>query len=574
MEENMKILRNLKVSTQLIASFVVMCILMCIISLAGAIGMKNAYDVADELYNDNMIGVSAINIIDKNLSNVNLNLRLIMSENDKSIIKELMNEIEEMKLEADENIKIYKSGITRDEDKELSAQFEIELNKYRDVRGEYLTLISSGNREEAIRKFDEVTQIKKGMDEKLRKLVEYNNQWAKEDIDNSTTAYKNSIKITVIIIAISIILATLLATILIKSIMRFLNKTKAFADRLSDYNFSMPIVIESANEFGKLGVALNKAQENVANLITEVMNSAQDMGASSEELSATVEEMASNFENINEATKQINTAAQETSATAQEISASVEEVDSSIVILSNKASDGSTNAIQIKNRAIEIEESSKNSLENASKLYRDVEREILKGVEKGKVVEEIKLMAETIEQISEQTNLLALNAAIEAARAGEEGRGFAVVAEEVRKLAEQSSIAVKNVKSTINEVKDAFKSLSDNSNEILKFVDSKVSPEFKNFVQVGEQYEEDGVFVSSMSEDIASMSEEISATIDQVSEAIQNMAEMTQTSSDNLNGIQESINESTKAVEQVAITAQSQAELAEKLNEIILKFKI
>jgi methyl-accepting chemotaxis protein len=67
---------------------------------------------------------------------------------------------------------------------------------------------------------------------------------------------------------------------------------------------------------------------------------------------------------------------------------------------------------------------------------------MLKAIRDGKNVEEIKNIAETIEEIASQTNLLALNAAIEAASAGEAGRGFAVVADEVRKLAEESTESV------------------------------------------------------------------------------------------------------------------------------------
>lgn len=180
----------------------------------------------------------------------------------------------------------------------------------------------------------------------------------------------------------------------------------------------------------------------------------------------------------------------------------------------------------------------------------------------------------TFASISEQTNLLALNAAIEAARAGEQGRGFAVVAEEVRKLAEQSSVAVGSVKSTIEKVQDDFENLSRNSNELLKFMNDKISPQFQTFIGIGEQYQNDGNFVNNMSEEIASMTEEISATINQVSEAVQTMAEMAQRSSESSNGIQESVNESAQAMEQIAHTAQNQAELAQTLNEMVQKFKV
>jgi len=199
---------------------------------------------------------------------------------------------------------------------------------------------------------------------------------------------------------------------------------------------------------------------------------------------------------------------------------------------------------------------------------------MLMAIEEGKVVDNIKVMADTIASISEQTNLLALNAAIEAARAGEQGKGFSVVAEEVRKLAEQSSQAVTGIQDTIIKVQDAFKNLSKNGSEVLKFINENVHQQFDYFGGIGNQYYNDSDFVSRMSEEIASMSEEITATIGQVSEAVQNMSETAQESSENAETIKTSIHETTKAVEQVALTAQNQAELAQKLNEMVHKFKL
>lgn len=197
-----------------------------------------------------------------------------------------------------------------------------------------------------------------------------------------------------------------------------------------------------------------------------------------------------------------------------------------------------------------------------------------KAIEDGKIVNSIKVMADTIGNIAEQTDLLALNAAIEAARAGEYGKGFAVVAEEVRKLSEQSEQAVVNIQETIIKVQQAFKSSTDTANEILEFINRDVYKQFDDYSETGKQYFNDSDFVSKMSEEIAAMSEEITATVGQVSEAVQSMAESSLKSSEEAEIIKESMDETTQAIEQIAVTAESQAELAQKLNEIVQKFKI
>ena len=566
--------KKLKVSTKLISTFVIIAILLVLINLINVVTISKFNNNANKLYSDNLVSIIAINDVYKDLLEIYSNEGKLVYITDKSEIQNLLNIDEKNDSDIDGNIKVYKNALTKEEDEKLIAEFETIINTYRNVRKEYIDLITSEKRNDLMKKFAEVTKHKDIVISKLDQIVDLNNKWSNETIEDNESLFRTAIRINIEVIIFSVILLAICGTLIVKSITKPLRKILEFANRLANYDISTPITVENANEFGQTGMALNKGQENIAVLIKDIMSGAEDMSAASEELSATIEEMTSNFESISVATKEINCGVEETSATAEEISASVQEVDSNIVVLSNKSIEASNSSIEMRERADNVKSESSNAIEKTNSIYSNMEREILKSIEEGNIVEEIKIMTDTIANISAQTNLLALNAAIEAARAGEQGKGFAVVAEEVRKLAEQSANEVANVKQTIEKVQYAFKNLSKNSNQLLKFMNDKVEPQFKAFLEIGEKYENDGNLISGISDEVASMTEQLSATIEQVNVAVQNMAQMAQKSSENSNAIQESVNESSHAMEQIADTAQNQAGFAQQLNSMVLKFKI
>jgi len=176
----------------------------------------------------------------------------------------------------------------------------------------------------------------------------------------------------------------------------------------------------------------------------------------------------------------------------------------------------------------------------------------------GKEAQSIGQVVGVINDIADQTNLLALNAAIEAARAGEAGRGFAVVADEVRKLAEKTMVATKEVESRIRAIQDA-------AGRNIKSMDQAVSAVAEANTLAGQSGEAIQSIVghadatSSQVQSIATSAEQQSAASEQISRAI---GEINKVAEDNVTG-----------VEATSRAAQALADMAEELKELIIRLR-
>ncbi len=570
----MRFLKNIKVKTKLFTSFLIMSILISVVGIIGITSLKTINTNSEKMYNNKLQSVYMLTDMKQNLTGIKSDLLQLTYIKDSVKKTELEKDIQQNNDENDKYIKTYEQLYINDTEKQTWSLFKNHLGLYTASVKNIIELIDTENFDEAVKQSKLLPSVESSMVEDIDKLINTNLDGAKAFNATNHLIYINSNKTMTILAIVGLLIAIAFGFIISRDINIPLMKTLSLAHNLSIFDLTHNYSVTRKDEFGQAEGELQKAQENIRKLVSLIIENSQDMSASSEELSATVEELSAKTQEIDISVKNITNSVQEASASSEEIAASMEEVDSSINELSIKAADGSKNANQSKKRATEVEENGKIAIKEVRNLYEEKEKNMIMAIQAGKVVGNIRIMADTIASISEQTNLLALNAAIEAARAGEQGKGFAVVAEEVRKLAEQSSEAVTGIQDTILKVQDAFKNISENGNEILKFINESVDPQFEDFEKMGNQYYKDSEIVTEMCEGIASMSEELTATIGQVSTAVKNMSGTSQKSSENAETIKISIDETTKAIKQVALTAQSQAELAQRLNEMVNKFKL
>ncbi len=371
-----------------------------------------------------------------------------------------------------------------------------------------------------------------------------------------------------------ILVACGFSVIIARSIKKPLDKMKDFAKELSDGNMGYSIEEKRKDEFGETCGALNTAQQNIRGLLLNISNNAQGLSAAGEELTATTEEILARLETIDVSVGEVVQGCEENKDCVEDVLTYVGQLQQSVELLNEKARLQSDSAGEFKNRALAVQETAKAAIENSREMCVQQHEKMAAAIEAGKVVEEVRIMADGIGEISEQINLLSLNASIEAARAGEAGRGFAVVATEIGNLANQTQKTVGTIQETIQKVQEAFEVLSQNGEALLTFVDEEVQQQFDAYLNTGEHYYNDSQYVYALSEEQAQMVEGMVRAIEEVTRAVEHVENTSTASLESTTNIQDEISHTTTGMGEVVKATESIAESAEELNQSALEFKM
>lgn len=570
----MKWFNDLKISKKLISCFVTISIFIGIVGYIGTTNMGKINENSAMLYNEDLKALIDLEEFNGNTLNIRLQVVNLEESGDGSKANEIKNSIQDIRNENNQLLADYKKKQLSDSERQSLNELNKNVEDYRTVVDKVIELMSEKKYEEAKEANKEVASIRTKLTDTTSELIKARISHAEIMNINNNAMYQKSKGTMAMISVAGFLVAILLGFGISLMITKRLKKVLVFAEKFGEGDLKQQIDIHTKDEIGTLVKALNKASDNTRTLVGEIINSTSDLSATSEEISATIEEINSKMEVINEATRQISRAAEDLSATIEEVNASTEEVASTASELSNMANNGQNSSIEIQSRAASVKDKGINATKTADEINKEKTMEVRKAIELGKIVSEVRVMADTIANISSQTNLLALNAAIEAARAGEQGRGFAVVADEVKKLAEQSGEAVTKIQGVIGNVEDAFKNLSLATESILEFMSTNVTQDYMLLVNTAEDYEKDSQLLKNMSSEMTVSSNTMLESIEQVGQALQTVSATAQESASSSQEILISIDEATKAIEDVAKSTETQAELAQRLNNIVQGFKI
>jgi methyl-accepting chemotaxis protein len=361
----------------------------------------------------------------------------MVQANDPDVIESLMHQNDELVKQARTKIQQIAEG-----DSTISAAFDKLVKANDEVKDLLLHAHNAESHQAIIEKSNPAFEVL------LAAITKYQDKLgqALDSQSAQVSARTARLEVTVyLMVGVSVLLLGVYGAALIRTVSRSLKRVIQMVQDVAEGegDLTKRLQVESRDELGELAKWFNTFVDKLHGVISEVARSAEQVASASEEISATANQSADSARVQSDQTHQVATAMQEMSATVLQVSEN-----------SHKAADSADKAARAARQGGQVVEETLNTMRSIADSSKKAAARI---TELGKSSGQIGKIVAVIDDIADQTNLLALNAAIEAARAGEQGRGFAVVADEVRKLAERTTKATKEIAAMIESIQTETK---------------------------------------------------------------------------------------------------------------------
>lgn len=357
--------------------------------------------------------------------------------------------------------------------------------------------------------------------------------------------YSHSIIVLISVVLIATGLTVALAFALTRSIVKPVETSLAFAQRIATGDLSAVLAVTGRDEISSLMVALNVMAASLRSTLMEISGAAEQLSTASVEMTSITESADRTLQKQNSEIEQAATAVNEMSAAVEEVARNANSTSEAARSSSASAEDGNRKVVNTVNAMTSLADLVDNSATQVKALASQAD--------------DITKVLAVIRAIAEQTNLLALNAAIEAARAGEQGRGFAVVADEVRALAHRTQKSTQEIEQMITKVQSGSTAAVDSMDRSRQEVYSTLT----SAKDAGHSL----VLITSAVLEINERNMQIATASEQQAHVARDVDR-------NLVSIRDLAMQSTEGARQTLEASNELAKLAVRLNDMVGKFKV
>jgi len=569
--------KNLKTSHKIMSVIILAAIFISIVGYTGYyFAAKNA-EATNAMYKDRALPIGyiyeALSLVNNNKANLfQIYAAVITNKNDR--IQNTLKQIDTETAKFNELVSKYKKSNLTETQKVQISKLEGILQSYLEKRKICIGYLLKGDTRGAYEYFISAESIFSEFETTLKEMAKDQTNEAQKLEDQAKADTQFGTMIVIITILIAVILCISIGIMIANMISNPLNQMLKSIEKDKNGNIQIKEVkVESNDEVGQLGDALNTLTAQVRNFVQQVSKTVEEVSAGSEEMNAASDQTAQGAQQVSTSITQLAAGSQEQAHSVadslehvnkmnkavQKISENADNVVKMAGSVETNAKDGCGQSEKAVNKINQIKDTAAKTSKTANKL--------------SKLSSDIEQIVDLIKGIAGQTNLLALNAAIEAARAGEHGKGFAVVADEVKKLAGQSAEATEKITGMVKEIQ------SETGNVVVE-MDASIK-EIEEGVTVIENVGYSLTEILTVANNVNVQAGEVSkfsVTLAQDSDSIvkmmENVSSITEESAASSEEIASITQEQTASIEEINASSQALARLAENLQKQVALFKV